>query len=118
MELETLRATLLAKPGTTEEMPFGPEVLVYKVMGKMWALVAWDEDPRHLTLKSDPDLAMLLRDMYPAVRPGYHMNKVHWNTITLDSSVPEAELLSMIGDSYGLVVQGLTRKQRQALGAD
>ena len=117
MELEALRTTLLAKPGTTEETPFGPEALVYKVRGKMWALVAWEEAPLHLTLKCDPDLAMFLRDMYPVVRPGYHMSKIHWNTITLDGSVPEAELLGMIDDSYGLVVAGLSRKQREELAA-
>ena len=117
MKLEALRATLLAKPGATEETPFGPEALVYKVMGKMFALVAWEQDPLHLTLKCDPDLALFLRDMYPAVRPGYYMHKAHWNTITLDGSVPEPELLGMIGDSYDLVLAGLTRKQREELAA-
>ncbi len=115
MELDTLRDYMLAKPGTTEETPFGPEVLVYKVAGKMFALVAWDEDPLQLSLKCDPDEAMFLRDLYPSVRPGYHLSKTHWNTITLDGIVPEPELLGMIDESYRLVVKSLTRKQRAAL---
>lgn len=117
MDLETLRRDLLARPGTTEETPFGPEALVYKVAGKMFALVAWDEDPLHLTVKCDPDQAMFLRDLYPAVRPGYHMNKVHWNTITLDGSIADEELRGMIDDSYALVVKSLTRTQRAELDA-
>lgn len=118
MELDLLRAALLAKPGATEETPFGPDALVYKVMGKMFALVAWEANPMHLTLKCDPDQALFLRDLYPAVRPGYYMHKAHWNTITLDDSIPEAELLGMIADSYALVVKGLTRQQRADLGPD
>jgi predicted DNA-binding protein (MmcQ/YjbR family) len=117
MVLETLRHDLLGHPGTTEETPFGPEALVYKVMGKMFALVAWEQDPPHLTLKCDPDQALFLRDLYPAVHPGYHMNKRHWNTITLDGSIPDEELRGMIADSYDLVVRGLTARQREALAS-
>ncbi len=115
MELEALRVYLLAKKGTTEERPFGPQALVYKVMGKMFALVAWQEEPLDISLKCDPDEALFLRDMYTAVRPGYHMNKKHWNTVTLDGSIPQKELLRMIDDSYTLVVKGLTKAQRQKL---
>lgn len=117
MELETLRQTMFAKPGTTEETPFGPDALVYKVEGKMYALVAWEQDPMHITLKCDPDQALFLRDLYPAVRPGYYMHKAHWNTITLDGTVPETELLGMIDDSYALVVKGLSRKAREELAS-
>lgn len=115
MDLKTLTARLLAYEGATEETPFGPQALVYKVMGKMFALVAWEEEPPVLTLKCEPGQALFLRDLYPSVRPGYHMNKKHWNTITLDGAVPEEELAGMIGDSYELVVRGLTRDQREAL---
>ena len=83
MELKALRTYLMEKAGTTEETPFGPEALVYKVVGKMFALVAWEDDPLSITLKCEPGQALLLRDVYPAVRPGYHMNKTHWNTIIL-----------------------------------
>ncbi|MCO5179395.1 MAG: MmcQ/YjbR family DNA-binding protein [Anaerolineae bacterium] len=115
MELKQIAAYLLNKKGTTEETPFGPEALVYKVMGKMFALVAWEADPLTLTLKCEPGQALLLRDIYPAVLPGYHMNKTHWNTITLDGTIPAAELWGMIDDSYELVVQSLTRAQRATL---
>jgi predicted DNA-binding protein (MmcQ/YjbR family) len=115
MNLPDLQTYLLAKKETTEERPFGPEALVYKVMGKMFALVAWEKDPLDISLKCDPDEALFLRDIYPAVRPGYHLNKKHWNTVTLDGSVPEKELKRMIDDTYNLVVKGLTKAQRQTL---
>lgn len=115
MNLKTLTAYLLAKKGTTEETPFGPEALVYKVMGKMFALVAWEADPLTITLKCEPGQALLLRDVYPAVRPGYHMNKTHWNTITLDGSIPDAELRGMIDDSYELVASSLSRALKEEL---
>lgn len=115
MELDALRATLLAKAGTTEERPFGPDSLVFKVVGKMFALVAWQLQPMHITLKCDPTHAQILRQLYGLVQPGYYMNKRHWNTITLDGSIPEDELLEMIDESYDLVCAGLTRAQRAAL---
>lgn len=109
MKLKTLRNILLKKKAATEETPFGPEALVYKVMGKMFALIAWEENPLHLTLKCDPDLALALRAQYKAITAGYHMNKRHWNTVVLDGSVPEEEILAMIDDSYALVVKGLKK---------
>jgi predicted DNA-binding protein (MmcQ/YjbR family) len=112
MDLTTLREKLMAKPDATEETPFGPEALVFKVRGKMFALVAWQEEPLSISLKCDPDEALFLRDIYPAVRPGYHMNKRHWNTVTLDGTIPEAELWRMIDDSYALVVRGLPKSKR------
>ncbi len=117
MELKALRTYLMEKAGTTEETPFGPEALVYKVVGKMFALVAWEDDPLSITLKCEPGQALLLRDVYPAVRPGYHMNKTHWNTIILDGTIPAAELWGMIDDSYDLVVKSLTRAQRATLSS-
>ncbi|MFH1633678.1 MAG: MmcQ/YjbR family DNA-binding protein [Chloroflexota bacterium] len=115
MELEALRAFLLDKNSATEETPFGPESLVFKVGGKMFALVAWQETPLRITLKCDPDDALALRSQYKAVQPGYYMSKKHWNTITLDGSVPNENLLRMIDDSYALVVKGLKRSVRQEL---
>lgn len=115
MELKELTAYLLAKKGATEETPFGPGALVYKVMGKMFALVAEDSNPLTITLKCEPGQALFLRDVYPAVRPGYHMNKTHWNTVTLDGSIPEDEARGMIDDSYDLVVRSLTRAAREQL---
>jgi len=113
--LDLLRSCLLAKKGTTEEQPFGPDVLVYKVQGKMFALLAWQDDPLRITLKCDPDDALALRQQYAAVQPGYHMNKRHWNTITLDGSVPQPALEEMIDDSWALVVAGLSKKQQAQL---
>jgi len=115
MRLETLRTYLLKKKGATEECPFGPETLVFKVAGKMFALVAWEETPLRMTLKCDPDLALHLRANYKAVQPGYYMNKEHWNTITLDGTIPNDEIQGMIDDSYDLVVTGLKKSDRQEL---
>jgi predicted DNA-binding protein (MmcQ/YjbR family) len=115
MNLNSLRAILMQKPAATEELPFGPDVLVFKVKGKMFALVPWQDPAPSISLKCDPDEAMFQRDIYPAVNPGYHLNKRHWNTVTLDGSVPEPELLRMIDDSYRLVVKGLKKADREEL---
>jgi len=114
-QLEPLRVYLLAKPGVTEELPFGPDALVFKVLGKMFALVAWQETPLTISLKCDPGLALLLRGTYAAVQPGYHLNKRHWNTVTLDDEVPEDEVEEMIDASYDLVVKGMTKAQKAQL---
>jgi predicted DNA-binding protein (MmcQ/YjbR family) len=116
MDLETLRKELLDKPGAAEDMPFGPEALVYKVAGKMFALVMWKAEPLSVNLKCDPDLAVQLRQAFPAVTAAYHMNKKHWNTVLLDGSVPEDEVRAMIEDSYRLVVKGLKKEDRAKLG--
>lgn len=115
MKLDDLRAYLMQKQRTTEEMPFGPDTLVFKVTGKMFALVAWQSSPLRISLKCDPGDALALRDMYPAVQPGYYLNKKHWNTITLDGTIPESELLTMIDNSYRLVVKSLKKAERDAL---
>ena len=114
-ELEDLRAYLVGKPHATEEYPFGPETLVLKVAGKLFALVGINEAPLRLTLKCDPIDAPFLRDTYQAIQPGYYMNKRHWNTITLDGSIPPPEIEAMIDTSYKLVVNGLTRAERARL---
>ena len=115
MEVETLRTYLIEKQGASEDRPFGPEAMVFKVMGKMFALVGWKQDPLRVTLKCDPDDALALRDQYEAVQPGYYMNKRHWNTITLDGSIPHEEILRMIDSSYSLVVRGLKKSLRHEL---
>lgn len=115
MDLNSLSTYLLAKKGATEETPFGPEALVYKVMGKMFALIAWQKEPLTITLKCEPGQAMFLRDVYPTVRPGYHMNKTHWNTVTLDETIPESEMIDMIDDSYKLVANSLPRSLKDTL---
>ena len=115
MNLDSVRAYLMAKVGATEEWPFDPETPVYKVMGKIFALLAPDNDPLRITLKCDPDHALMLRDVYPAVIPGYYMNKRHWNTIIFDGSIPNDEIEEMIDESYELVVKGLTKAARREL---
>lgn len=112
MRFSEVQPYLMAKKGTTEERPFGPDALVYKVMGKMFALIAEGSDPLRISLKCDPDEALALRDMFPAVAPGYHLNKRHWNTVTADGTIPEDDFWHMIDQSYTLVVRGLTRKDR------
>ncbi len=112
MDLAEFREYCLTKPDTTEGTPFGPDVLVFKVSGKMFALAALDELPTTVNLKCDPDLALDLRDRYGQVRPGYHMNKKHWNTVEIDGGIPTMELRRMIDHSYELVVKGLPKTAR------
>ena len=109
MEFEILLKYLLDKPGVTEDFPFGPSAMVFKVKGKMFALIAVHEMPLRINLKCDPELARHLRAAYDAVQPGYHMNKKHWNTVTIDGSLPDEEILTMIDDSYDLVSKKLGR---------
>ena len=115
MQIDVFREYCLKKPGTTEDSPFGPEHLVFKVAGKMFALLAFEEVPPTANLKCDPDLALELRDRYEEVQPGYHMNKKHWNTVQIDGAIPQHELTKMIDDSYELVVKSLPRAQRERL---
>ena len=109
MNLESFREYCLTKANTTEGMPFGETVVVFKVAGKMFALAALDEIPTTVNLKCDPDLALELRDRYEQVRPGYHMNKKHWNTVELGTGVPGGEIRKMIDHSYDLVAQRLPK---------
>jgi predicted DNA-binding protein (MmcQ/YjbR family) len=115
MDLEDFREHCLNKPHVTESTPFGADVLVFKVAGKMFALAALDEIPVTVNLKCDPDLALELRDRYEQVRPGYHMNKKHWNTVEIDSGISETELRKMIDHSYDLVVKSLPKAIRAKL---
>src|SRR5437867_12028669 len=109
MDLEQFRNYCLSKPGASEETPFGPDVLVFKVGGKMFALAALDEVPPTVNLKCDPDLALDLRDRYQQVRAGYHMNKKHWKHVEIESGIPDIELRKMIDHSYKLVIEKLPK---------
>jgi predicted DNA-binding protein (MmcQ/YjbR family) len=112
MDAVEFREYCLTKPRVTEGTPFGETVLVFKVVGKMFALMSLDEVPATVNLKCDPDLALELRDRYEQVRPGYHMNKKHWNTVEIEGGIPETELRKMIDHSYDLVVRSLPRASR------
>ncbi len=115
MKVERLADLLLSFPETTEEQPFGPEVDVYKVAGKMFAILSPDEVPPAISLKCDPALAIELREEFDAVIPGYHLNKTHWNTVILDGTVPDREVKDMIAHSYERVVSGLPAAMRKRL---
>jgi predicted DNA-binding protein (MmcQ/YjbR family) len=115
MNIEAFREYCLGKPAATEGTPFGPDNIVFKVAAKMFALAALDEVPPAVNLKCDPDLALELRDRYEQVRPGYHMNKKHWNTVVLDGVIPQVEIRKMVDHSYDLVVQSLPKSRRAKL---
>ncbi len=113
--IEEVRVHCLEKAGTTEDFPFGDDVLVFKVRGKMYALMNLERDPLSVNLKCDPERALDLRDAYESVLPGYHMNKKHWNTVVFEGDVPDELLMELVDHSYDLVVRSLTRKERKAL---
>jgi len=115
MDLEAFREFCLSKAAATESAPFGDDVLVFKVAGKIFALAAPDEIPATVNLKCDPDLALELRDQYEQVQPGYHMNKKHWNTVEIGSGISDTELRKMIDHSYELVVKSLPKAARAKL---
>ena len=112
---DDVRAHCLAKPAATEGHPFGPGALVMKVAGKVFAIVMEERDPLEVSVKCEPDLAESLRRAYPAVAPGWHLNKRHWNTITLDGTCTDDEVRAWIDDSYDLVVAGLPASRRREL---
>jgi len=114
VDAQELKAACLALPGAVEDFPFGDEVSVFKVAGKMFALSDLGADPLQLSIKCEPELAAQLRATYPAVGPGYHLNKRHWNTVTLDGSLPDRMVTDMLGDSYDLVVASLPKTRRPA----
>lgn len=115
MNIEEIRQYCLCKKGVTEGLPFGPNTLVFKVMNKMFALVPLEATPASVNLKCDPELALELRAQYPAVQPGYHMNKQHWNTVSVDGSFGDAQLREWIDNSYSLIVASLKKADQEKL---
>jgi predicted DNA-binding protein (MmcQ/YjbR family) len=118
MNARELQEWCLALSGAVEDFPFGPDHSVFKVAGKMFAISALQRAPLEVSLKCEPDLAVQLRDSYAAIRPGYHLNKRHWNTVTLDDSIPDKLVRDLIEDSYDLVVSALPKLTRERLGWD
>lgn len=118
MNIEEFRDYCLSKKGVEETFPFGEETLVFKVMGKMFALTGLDTHPATANLKCDPERAIQLREEYDGlIRPGYHMSKVHWNTVELERMIPQNLLLELIDHSYNLVVNSLTKKLQTELAS-
>ena len=115
MKYAAIRAYLLGKPEAIQDFPFGPQVAVMKIHGKMFATLSDKDGQFSMNLKCDPHEALILRDIFDAVKPGYHMNKRHWNTVLFDGSIPRGEIERMVDNSYALVVSKLPRAQRQAL---
>ena len=118
MTRDEVLAICLGLPAAQETYPFGEEVAVIKVGGRMFALVPLSEGPGSVNLKCDPGRALELRQAYSGIRPGYHQNKRHWNTVELDGSVEDDVVRGLIEDSYDLVVAGLRRAVRVELGLD
>jgi predicted DNA-binding protein (MmcQ/YjbR family) len=108
VNIESFRAFCLSKAGVSEEFPFGEDVLVFKVKGKVFALTSL-QTFGSINLKCDPEIAIELRERYEAVLPGYHMNKKHWNTILMDGSLPDKLVQQWVDDSYNLVVNSLKK---------
>ncbi|MFZ0491036.1 MAG: MmcQ/YjbR family DNA-binding protein [Salegentibacter sp.] len=116
MDIESFRNYCLVKKGVTEELPFGPDTLVFKVMGKVFTLAALDTAPLRVNLKCDPERALQLREEHDtSILPGYHMNKKHWNTLVLDGRLDWKLVFELTDHSYELVAAGLTKKQQQEL---
>ncbi|WP_299605483.1 MmcQ/YjbR family DNA-binding protein [uncultured Aquimarina sp.] len=115
MDIEAFRAYCLSKKGVTEEFPFDETTLVFKVMGKMFALTGLERLPFSVNLKCDPDKSLELREYHPEIEPGYHMSKKHWNTVNFSGSLATHMLCELIDHSYDLVVNGLTKKAKQEL---
>jgi predicted DNA-binding protein (MmcQ/YjbR family) len=119
MELNILRKYPSSKKSTTEELPFGPDALVFKVAGKMYALIAWEENPIYISMKCDPDRAVALRETYSAIKSAYHFNKTHWNMVYVDGTLTTDQIKELIDHSNDLVVQKLNKSDRdRILGID
>ena len=117
MEADEIREYFLSKPSVSEETPFGPEVLVYKIAGKMFATLGVDDEDQlgRSNLKCEPERAIQLREQHEAILPGYHMNKKHWNTLVLDGSLPASLVRDLVDHSYELVVAKLPKREREKL---
>ena len=116
MDGPALRRHCLGYAGAVEDFPFGPVSSVFQVAGQMFALSALERAPLEVSVKCEPGLAVELRNTYPAIRPGYHLNKRHWNTITLDGSLTDELVRDLVEDSYDLVVSTLPKRVRALLG--
>ena len=115
MNGDDARKYFLSRPEAIEDFPFRFDIHVFKIRKKWFGTLSYRDHSAYITLKCDPEEAMVLRDVFDAVRPGYHMNKAHWNTVTLDGSIPTGEIERIIDRSYGIVVRKLKKTERIAL---
>ena len=115
MTLNKLKPILLNYLGSIEEYPWGPSPMVIKVGGKIFAIVGLESNPVTISLKCDPEDAIIQRCLYLVIQPGYHLNKEHWNTVTLDKSIPDEVVFQLIEESYNLVSKKLTKKTKEKL---
>ena len=115
MDIKQLEKILISKNGSEKDFPFNDDVMVFKVMNKMFALILCKEIPLNINLKCLPQDALAYREIYECVNSGYHMNKKYWNTITIDGTMKDEILIDMINESYDLVVAKLTKKERNEL---
>lgn len=118
MNIEEFRDYCLTKIHVTESFPFDKETLVFKVAGKMFALAGLEHHPATVSLKCDPEKALELREEHEEIMPGYHMNKMLWNSVIIDGNLSHKLIRELIDDSYRLVIKGLTKKQRKDFGFD
>lgn len=117
MDVETYRELCLSQAGAEESFPFDEHTLVFKVMGKMFALIGLQRDPPQTNLKCDPEKALELRESHHQIIPGYHMSKKHWNTVFLEDGLEDALIIELVQHSYELVVSKLTKKLKAELAA-
>ena len=116
MDIESLRQYCLKKKGVEETLPFGPDTLVYKVGGKIFAITGLDAEECSVNLKCDPEKAMALREEYPDdIHPGFHMNKKHWNTVHFERGLPDKFLIELLDHSYSIVLSSLPVRVKQSL---
>ncbi len=117
MNIEQLRDYCIIKNGVTEELPFGPDTLVFKVAGKVFLLVGLNQvDKLSFNVKCDPEYAVQLREQYEAtVTPGYHMNKKHWNTVFANRELSDAKLFELVDQSYDMIVKALPKRIREEI---
>lgn len=118
MNIEEFRDYCLSKNQVTESFPFDEETLVFKVAGKMFALVSLEKHPVTVNLKCDPERALELREEHNEISPGYHMSKIHWNTVMIDGGLSNKLIRELTDDSYNLVVKGMPKKQQKEMGFD
>lgn len=115
MDMEKIREHCLAKANVTEDFPFDQDTLAFRVHGKIFLLTSLERNPSAVNLKCDPERALELREAYPSIVPGYHMNKKHWNTVVLDGTVPDKLLIELVDHSYNLIFQSLSKKIQKTL---